>query len=66
MKNIYIFFLFFSSLIMYSQNDTIKKDSIILKEIVLIADSKIKIRQENGNYKVVNVEIKSFIVPACI
>ncbi len=35
---------------MYSQNDTIKKDSIILKEIVLIADSKIKIRQENGKY----------------
>lgn len=50
MKNIYISFLFFYSLIMYSQNDTIKKDSIILKEIVIISDSKIKIKQEKGKY----------------
>lgn len=60
MKNFYIFFLFFYSLIIYSQNDTIKKDSIILKEIVLIADSKIKIRQENGKYitNVVNTDFQ--------
>jgi hypothetical protein len=45
---------------MYSQNDTIKKDSIILKEIVLIADSKIKIRQENGKYiaNVINTDFQ--------
>lgn len=53
MKSIYIFFLFFS-FVLYSQNDTIKKDSIILKEIVLNSDSKIKIRQENGK-NIVNV-----------
>lgn len=50
MKNIYNYFLFFYSLIMYSQNDTINKDSITLKEIVIIADSKIKIKQEKGKY----------------
>ncbi len=44
---------------MYSQNDTINKDSIILKEIVLIADSKIKIRQENGKY-IANVNNTNF------
>jgi hypothetical protein len=60
MKNIYVLLFFTYSTFLYSQNDTIKKDSIILKEVILISESKIKLKQDKGKYiaNVINTDFQ--------
>lgn len=60
MRNIYIFLLFTGTFFTYSQNDSIKNDSIILKEVVLISESTIKLKQDKGKYSanVVNTDFQ--------
>lgn len=50
MRKFYITFFILYSITKYAQNESTKKDSILLKEVVLISESKIKVKQDKGKY----------------